>query len=182
MPFSVPEDCSIAIAAAKRALEGTNGTDGWNQMNLKKRLVMISTLTDLIERDRDHLKVLEAVDSGVPYTSNNVVSKQLELAAVSDVSEALSVMRFHLANASQVEFPNNGSCVLDPVGVIAAIISWKAPLSTLAEIMTPALIYGNTLVIKVSETSPLTALHVASLVTASGLPKGVVNFITGENL
>ena len=134
---------------------------------------------NLIERDRDHLKVLESLDTGLPYVANNMVSKQLDFAEVSDVSEAISVMRFHVANASQLESSDNSSCILDPVGVIAAIISWKAPLATLAEIMTPALIQGNTLVIKVSQTCPLTALHFASLTAAAGLPRGVVNFVTG---
>jgi succinate-semialdehyde dehydrogenase/glutarate-semialdehyde dehydrogenase len=80
----------------------------------------------------------------------------------------------------QIDPGKYGLIIKRPLGVVGAIVPWNFPVSLLGNKIGPALLAGNTMVVKPAETTPLTDLRVVSLFLEAGLPKGVLNVVTGQ--
>uniref|UniRef100_A0A8C4R848 Aldehyde dehydrogenase 2 family member, tandem duplicate 2 n=1 Tax=Eptatretus burgeri TaxID=7764 RepID=A0A8C4R848_EPTBU len=166
-------DVDRAVKAASRAfLPGSP----WRRMDASARSQLMLRLADLIERDGHYLASLETLDNGKPYTVSYAV----------DINMVLKCLRYYAGWADKIHgqtIPIDGSFMCytrrEPVGVCGQIIPWNFPLLMLAWKLGPALAAGNTVVLKVAEQTPLTALHVASLIKEAGFPPGVVNVLTG---
>ncbi|VDN53311.1 unnamed protein product [Dracunculus medinensis] len=137
---------------------------------------LLYKLADLIERDRILLASLETLDNGKPYT----------MAYTADLSLSIKCLRHYAGWADKIHgktLPIAGDyfCYTrhEPFGVIGQIIPWNFPLLMLTWKLGPALSVGNTVVLKPAEQTPLTALHVASLIVEAGFPEGVVNIVPG---
>jgi aldehyde dehydrogenase (NAD+) len=175
VPLGRPGDAEAAIAAARRAFD----TGPWPQMTPAQRGVVIKRLGELMEAHRD-----EFVDYGV----FEVGTARMQAAAVhhSRPMDAFYDLLEKGARSLDVALPQLGGAVpteqlvtREPHGVVALITPWNCPqLSNLWKV-TPALLTGNTVVLKPSPEAPSAALAMGRLGLEAGLPPGVLNVVTG---
>ena len=165
-------DVDRAVAAARAAFD-----DGpWPRLKPRERAAVLLRWADLIEADRDTIAVLVSLEMGKPIRD----AWAIELRAL------LTTIRFYaeLADKEAGEIPAVGEDDLalvtrEPTGVVAAVVPWNFPLTLAGWKLGPALAVGCTVVLKPSELSPLSALHVASLAREAGMPPGVLNVVNG---
>jgi len=156
-----PVDVAAAVKAARAALPG------WSRLAGHERARWLYALARTVQKRERFLAVLETLDNGKPIRETR------------DIDVPLVARHFyHHAGWAEMladEFPGLG-----PVGVCGQIIPWNFPLLMLAWKIAPALAAGNTVVLKPAEYTPLTALAFAEICAEVGLPKGVVNIVTGD--
>jgi aminobutyraldehyde dehydrogenase len=160
-----------AVAAAEVA------GPGWAQTVPKDRAALLLRLADRIEADGPAFAKLESDNTGKPLAA----ALNDEIPAIADVFRffAAAARTQHGALAGEY-LPGFTSMIRrDPVGVVASIAPWNYPLMMAAWKLGPALAAGNTVVLKPSEQTPLTALKLAELL-AEIFPKGVVNIVCGR--
>ncbi len=158
------KDIDRAVRAARRAQEKV-----WGPMPGKERARYIYRLARiLLERARE-FACLETLDGGKPIRESRDV----------DVPLAAAHLFYHGGWADKLELAFPGAKP-GPIGVVGQVIPWNFPLLMAAWKLAPALACGNTVVLKPAETTPLTALHLAEVCQQAGLPKGVVNIVTGD--
>lgn len=166
------KDVDRAVVAAQKAYDTVWGTKtpGYERGKLLIRLA------ELIEENADELAHVETIDNG----------KTLRDSRGFDVVQAAAVFRYYGGWADKVEGKTievNPSkfayTVHEPIGAVGCIIPWNFPLLMLSWKLGPALATGNTVVLKPSELTPLTALRVCSLINEAGFPPGVVNIVNG---
>ncbi|MCL4675920.1 MAG: aldehyde dehydrogenase family protein, partial [Pararhodobacter sp.] len=155
------EDVEQAVKAARKAAKG------WAALSGHDRARHLYALARLMQKRERLFAVLESMDNGKPIRESR------------DIDVPLAVRHFyHHAGWAELladEFPDHR-----PHGVCGQIIPWNFPLLMLAWKLAPALAAGNTVVLKPAEQTPLTALLFAELCIEAGLPKGVVNIVTGD--
>ena len=161
-----------AVAAAKRTYkEGV-----WADLSIGERQAVITKLADLVEENAETFALYESLDVGKP----------ISYALYDDVlSRTVSGLRSCVADINKLL----GSCGNDagsliyqsraPIGVVASIAGWNYPLTLAAGKIGPALITGNSIVLKPSEFTSLSAGLLAELATQAGVPAGVVNIVHG---
>jgi aldehyde dehydrogenase (NAD+) len=166
-------DVNKAVEAASEAFKLGSP---WRRMDASQRGRLMNKLADLMERDHALLASLESLDNGKPYA----------VAYAADVPLSIACLRYYAGWADKNQgrtVPINGDyfCYTrkEAVGVVGQIIPWNFPLLMQAWKFGPALAMGNTIVMKVAEQTPLSALHVAALTKEAGFPDGVVNVIPG---
>lgn len=172
LPACGEEDVESAVAAARTAFE--RGV--WADLAPAQRKAVLLRWADLIERDREHLALIESLDTGKPIRDTLAI----------DVGSSLNSLRW-IAEASDKLYdeiaPNRGHALAmirrAPLGVIAAIVPWNFPLNTAIIKVTPALAAGNSVILKPSELTSLSALHIAGLALEAGMPPGVFSVLTG---
>ncbi|KAI9679551.1 MAG: aldehyde dehydrogenase (NAD(P)(+)) ald5 [Caeruleum heppii] len=164
------KDVDVAVAAARKAFEGE-----WRQVTPEQRGRYLVKLSDLIEKNLDHIAAIESLDNG----------KALSLAKV-DVGMAASCLRYYGGWADKIEgktIDTNPETFnytrQEPIGVCAQIIPWNFPLLMWAWKIGPAIATGNVVVLKSAEQTPLSALFAAKLIKEAGFPPGVINIISG---
>lgn len=130
----------------------------------------------MIEANAEDLATLESLDNGKPR----------HVALTADLPLTIGCYRYYAGWADKIQgktIPINGDyfCYTrhEPVGVVGQIIPWNFPLLMQAWKLGPALACGNTVVLKVAEQTPLTALRVGQLILEAGFPEGVVNILPG---
>uniref|UniRef100_A0A3Q1IBI9 Aldehyde dehydrogenase domain-containing protein n=1 Tax=Anabas testudineus TaxID=64144 RepID=A0A3Q1IBI9_ANATE len=166
------EDVDKAVEAARAAAQ--RGSP-WRRMDASSRGRMLHQLADLMERDRLLLATLETLDTGKPFLQSFFI----------DLDGSIKTLRYYAGWADKIQgksLPVGDFVCLtkhEPVGVCGAIIPWNFPLLMLTWKLAPALSCGNTVVIKPAEQTPLTALHIGSLIKEVGFPPGVVNIVPG---
>ncbi|WP_263141332.1 gamma-aminobutyraldehyde dehydrogenase [Pseudomonas sp. RIT-PI-AD] len=171
----IAEASGAQVDAAVQAAE--TAFDGWSQTPPKDRAQRLLGLADLIEANADTLARLEADNCGKPYA--NVLND--EIPAVADVFRFFAGASRCLSGSAAGEYlPGHTSMIRrDAIGVVASIAPWNYPLMMAAWKLAPALAAGNTVVLKPSEQTPLTALKLAEL-AAPQLPAGVLNVVFGR--
>ncbi|KIW76448.1 hypothetical protein Z517_11194 [Fonsecaea pedrosoi CBS 271.37] len=161
-------DVDLAVSAAEAAFPA------WSALGGFQRAAYFYKLADLVEQSNSKLALIEASSMGRPvgtYTEGLASARFLRYMA----GKATDVQ-----GTSSTQTPGFLNLTLrEPYGVCAAITPWNAPVTMLMFKMAPALIAGNTLVVKSSEKAPLTSLYVASLARAAGFPPGVLNVLSG---
>ena len=165
------EQIAAAVAAASKAF------DSWSATVPKDRAALLLKVADHIEAEGEEYARLESLNCGKPYAA--VLGD--EIPAVADVFRffAGAVRAQHGALAGEYTPGFTSMVRRDPVGVVASIAPWNYPLMMAAWKLSPALAAGNTVVIKPSEQTPLTALKLATKL-AEIFPPGVVNVIYGR--
>ena len=167
-----PEDTDEAIAAAHKAFhEGP-----WPQTPSRERGDLLLRLADLLERDTDAIARMESLDTG----------KRLVESAY-DVADIVSVFRHygHVASEEAGRIIDTGNpdvvsrIVHEPIGVCGLITPWNYPLLQVSWKVAPCLAAGNTFVLKPSELTPHSAIHLMKLLEEAGLPAGVGNLVLG---
>jgi acyl-CoA reductase-like NAD-dependent aldehyde dehydrogenase len=165
-------DVDLAIASASRALK-----DGrWSKLPALQRKNILLRFASLIEQHVEELALLECLDVGKP------ISDALNL----DVGLAVNMIRFNagaldtLTGKTYCSDERNLSYQLRrPVGVVAGIVGWNFPIVLAASKIGPALAAGNSLVLKPSEFTSLSASRLAELAVEAGVPEGVFNVVHG---
>ncbi|KAK0389347.1 hypothetical protein NLU13_2922 [Sarocladium strictum] len=162
-------DANAAVAAAKAAFPA------WSALGPKERAKYFKKLATLIVEARHELAYLEAISMGRP------VSGYFDAFAAADSFNHYAEAGMLALGTSSLNTPGYMNFTLrQPYGVAAAIIPWNVPVLFLALKTAPALITGNTVVLKSSEKAPLTSAKVAHLIQEAGFPPGVFNIITGH--
>ena len=154
-------DIHAAVKAARGALKG------WQALTGHQRAKYLYALARQVQKHSRRLAVLETMDNGKPIRESRDI----------DIPLVARHFYYHAGWAQLVEreFPGYEAC-----GVVGQIIPWNFPLLMLAWKIAPALAAGNTVVLKPAEYTPLTALAFAEICSELGLPKGVVNIVTGD--
>ncbi len=160
-----------AVAAAEAAFPG------WARTPPKERATLLLRIADRIEAEAAAYAGLESRNTGKPLAA----ALNDEMPSIADVFRYFAgVCRAPQGLAAGEYLPGHTSLIRrDPVGVVASIAPWNYPLMMVAWKIAPAIAAGNTLVLKPSEQTPLTALKLAALL-AEVLPPGVVNIICGR--
>ncbi|MGC6768445.1 aldehyde dehydrogenase [Enterococcus sp. LJL51] len=165
------EDVDKAITAAKRAKDGE-----WKKMPMRERSKILRKVGDLILERLDELAMLETLDTGKP----------LWLSKTLDIPRAAHNFHFfadYMTTIGQESYQQDEVAlhyaVRKPVGVVGLINPWNLPLLLMTWKLAPALAAGNTVVMKPSEVTPMTATVIAEICTDAGIPKGVVNLVHG---
>ncbi len=171
VPEASFEQVNRAVNGAQRAFAQ------WSRTTPAQRSNLLLRLADLVERHAEEFAALESLNCGKPYLA--VLSD--ELPAVVDC------FRFFAGAARCLQGPLAGEYLeghtsmirRDPIGVVGSIAPWNYPLMMAAWKMAPVLAAGNTVVLKPSEQTPLTALRLAELASEI-FPRGVINVICGR--
>src|SRR6187455_63953 len=165
------EQIVAAVGAASKAFAG------WAATVPKDRATLLLKLADRIEAEGADFAALESQNCGKPLSA----ALNDEIPAIADVFRffAGAARTMHGALAGEY-LPGFTSMIRrDPIGVVASIAPWNYPLMMAAWKMGPALAAGNTVVLKPSEQTPLTALKLGELL-AELFPAGVVNIVCGR--
>jgi aminobutyraldehyde dehydrogenase len=171
----VPEATAAQVDAAVASAETAGAA--WARTVPKDRAALLLRLADRIEADGQQFAKLESDNTGKPLAA----ALNDEIPAIADVFRffAGAARTGHGALAGEY-LPGYTSMIRrDPVGVVASIAPWNYPLMMAAWKLGPALAAGNTVVLKPSEQTPLTALKLAENL-AEIFPKGVVNVVCGR--
>ena len=171
VPEASFEQVNRAVNGAQRAFAQ------WSRTTPASRSNLLLRLADLVERHAEEFAALESLNCGKPYLA--VLND--ELPAVVDC------FRFFAGAARCLQGPLAGEYIeghtsmirRDPIGVVGSIAPWNYPLMMAAWKMAPVLAAGNTVVLKPSEQTPLTALRLAELASEI-FPRGVINVICGR--
>jgi aminobutyraldehyde dehydrogenase len=160
-----------AVASAEAAFEG------WSQTPPKERSAALLKLADRIEAEGQALAQLESSNTGKPLHA--VIND--EIPTIADVFRyfAGAARAQHGLAAGEYAAGFTSMIRRDPVGVVGSIAPWNYPLMMAAWKLAPAIAAGNTVVLKPSEQTPLTALHLAPIL-AEIFPPGVVNIVCGR--
>jgi len=169
VPRGTPEDVESAVGSAKEAFES------WRRMGANERTSLLHEVAAKVRAHNDEIVRLLTMEEGKPLSEN-----QEELEWVANTFDYYAELSRH--DRGRVIPPGEPSqfnfILKEPFGVAACIVPWNYPLLLMAWKVAPALAAGNTVVIKPSEMTPLTALYLAEH-CFDGLPAGVVNVVTG---
>ncbi len=165
-------DVDAAVAAARRAFD----TGGWADLNPRERKRILLRWAGLMREHRDELSVLETLDAGKPIGDTCSVDIPGAAYCVEWFAEAIDKTGGEVVPADRHLV---GLVTREPLGVVAAVVPWNFPLLMASWKFGPALAAGNSVVLKPSEKSPLTALRVAGLALEAGIPAGVFNVVPG---
>jgi aldehyde dehydrogenase (NAD+) len=164
-------DIDAAVAAARAAFEGP-----WGHMRASERGRLLLRWAELIRDHQDSLVELESLDSGKPISA---IRRQ-------DLPAVLDTLTYYAGWADKINgqvIPARPDAltytVREPIGVVGAIVPWNFPLMIGMWKLAPALACGCTVVLKPAELTSLTALRIAELALAAGIPPGVLNVVPG---
>ncbi|MET9534445.1 aldehyde dehydrogenase family protein [Streptomyces sp. NPDC006649] len=172
------EDADAAVLAAHTAFAGGRGD--WPGTPVAERAALLRRVAGLLQRDREEIALIESRDTGKTLEEGRV--------DVDDVTNAFRYFADLVMNESGGRVVDAGSpdvhsvVVHEPVGVCALITPWNYPLLQASWKIAPALAAGNTFVVKPSEVTPLSTVHLVKLLTEAGLPAGVANIVTGPGV
>ncbi len=172
---SVPEandqDVDFAVQSAQKAFDSS-----WSKLHPRERAKYLRLIANELRENAEHLGKIETIDTGKLFretkTQANYIAEYYDyFAGLADKVEGTVIP------IDKEDMQVTTTRV--PIGVVAAIIPWNSQMLLTAVKLAPALAMGNTVVIKASELAPVTLLEFAKLIEKTGIPKGVVNIITG---
>ena len=167
------EDADVAVADARATFE----SGVWSRLAPVKRKAAMLRWANLIDAHADELALLETLDMGKPISDARAVDIPAAARAIRWSAEALDKIYDQVAATAHDEL---GLVTREPIGVVAAIVPWNFPLLMACWKLGPAIGSGNSVILKPSEKSPLTAIRVAALALEAGIPAGVLNVLPGH--
>ena len=169
VPGGSKEDVNAAVEAADAAY------GAWSEKIARDRGLILYRAAELIRRDHKDLAHLLTREQGKPIREST-----------DEVRGCANILEYYASIAGMpagetVVLGKAGDCLVTrvPLGVCAAIIPWNMPVIIMGWKVGPALLAGNTLVLKPASATPLTNLKIAGLMQEAGLPAGVLNVVTG---
>src|SRR3954465_6857509 len=170
-PSSAREDVDLAVEAAAAALPA------WSRGPSANRAAVLSAAANLIEERAEAVARDMAREMGKPLREARM-----------EAGRAAQILRYSAGEAfrpvgelfQQAVTGGPVYTVHRPVGVVGLITPWNFPAAIPVWKLAPALIYGNTIVLKLAQDSPLTGLHIARALDDAGLPAGVLNLAIGR--
>ena len=166
VPAGGSKDIDAAVAAARAALEG------WRETPAGKRAEYLDKISAGLKARADELAKIIAQEVGMPLKLAGRIQAGLPIANFANYAKILREYSFE-------QKVGNSIVVREPVGVVGAITPWNYPLHQIALKVAPALAAGCTVVLKPSEVAPFNAFVLAEVAEAAGLPRGVLNIVTG---
>ena len=171
VPEASAKDVDKAVRSAQKAFEGE-----WPKLFPKERAKYLKAIANQLRENAELLGKIETIDTGKLFretkTQANYIAEYYDyFAGLADKVEG-TVLPIDKPDMQVIT-------TRIPIGVIAAIIPWNSQMLLTAVKLAPALAMGNTVVIKSSELAPATMFEFAKLIEKTGIPKGVVNVITG---
>jgi aldehyde dehydrogenase (NAD+)/betaine-aldehyde dehydrogenase len=171
VPQASAKDVDKAVRSAQKAFEGE-----WPKLFPRERAKYLRAIANQLRENAEHLGKIETIDTGKLYketkTQANYIAEYYDYyAGLADKVEG-TVLPIDKNNMQVIT-------TRVPIGVVAAIIPWNSQMLLTAVKLAPALAMGNTIVIKSSELAPATLFELAKLIEKTGIPKGVVNIISG---
>ena len=166
------EDVNRAVASAKKVFDA--GT--WRDMNPRDKKIIMLRWAQLLGEHREELAFLEAIDTGRPISDALSVDAPNSTRVIQWYAETIDKTYDEIAPA-----PRNALAMItrEPLGVIGAVVPWNYPMMITSWKLGPAIAMGNSIVVKPAENSSLSALKMAELAVAAGLPEGVFNVVPG---
>jgi succinate-semialdehyde dehydrogenase/glutarate-semialdehyde dehydrogenase len=170
-PRGTAEDAREAIDAAYDAFAV------WSEWTQAKRAEVLRRTVDLVRLHEKELATLLTKEQGKPLRE-----AMLEIRRYAHTLEYYAGLGKNIRGGyiPQIDENKYGLIIKRPLGVVGAIVPWNFPVSLMGNKIGPALLAGNTMVIKPAETTPLTDLRVVGLFLEAGLPKGALNVVTGQ--
>ncbi|MFM0291672.1 MULTISPECIES: aldehyde dehydrogenase [Paraburkholderia] len=165
-------DVDAAVAAARRAFD----SGVWSGLNPRQRKAVLLRWAASIREHMDELALLETLDAGKPIADTTSVDVPGAAYCVEWFAEAIDKVGGEVAPADHHLV---GLVTREPIGVVAAVVPWNFPILMASWKFGPALAAGNSVVLKPSEKSPLTAIRLAQLALEAGIPAGVFNVVPG---
>ena len=171
VPEADEKDVDKAVQSAQSAFE-----NNWSKLHPRERAKYLRLIGEQLRANAEHLGKIETIDTGKLYretkTQANYIAEYYDyFAGLADKVEGTVV---------PIDKPDmQVTTTRIPIGVVAAIIPWNSQMLLTAVKLAPALAMGNTVVIKASELAPVTLLEFGKLIEKAGIPKGVINIITG---
>ncbi|RAS26479.1 aldehyde dehydrogenase [Paraburkholderia bryophila] len=165
-------DVDAAVAAARRAFD----SGVWSGLNPRKRKAILLRWAASIREHMDELALLETLDAGKPIADTTSVDVPGAAYCVEWFAEAIDKVGGEVAPADHHLV---GLVTREAIGVVAAVVPWNFPILMASWKFGPALAAGNSVVLKPSEKSPLTAIRLAQLALDAGIPAGVFNVVPG---
>jgi len=171
VPEASTKDTDKAVEAAHNAFEGE-----WSKLFPRDRAKFLRAIAEQLRNNAENLGKIETIDTGKLFRETKTQATYIAeyydyFAGLADKVEG-TVLPIDKPNMQVIT-------TRVPIGVVAAIVPWNSQMLLTAVKLAPALAMGNTVVIKASELGPATLLEFAKLVEKTGIPKGVVNVITG---
>lgn len=165
-------DVDRAVKAARTAFE-----DGrWSRLAPRERKRLMLALAEVMRKHAEELALLETLDVGKPIRDAHLIDIPMAIEAIAWYAEAADKLYDQVA-------PTGHDVVAmvtrEPMGVVGVVLPWNFPLMLACWKIGPALVAGNTVVIKPAEQSPLTAIRLAELALEAGIPPGVINVVPG---
>ncbi len=165
------DDVALAVDAAKRAYPG------WRATPMVQRGNILFKAANLLEARLDEVAQAMTREEGKTLVE-----------ARGETARGVAILRYYAGEASQPEgevyptaLPNRMLYTRrEPIGVVGMITPWNFPIAIPVWKIAPALVYGNTIVFKPAEITPLTAWHIVDVLREAGLPRGVINFVNGK--
>ena len=171
VPAGTPEQVNAAVMAAERA------QPDWARLPAIQRAKCLREIAEAIRRNKPHLAQIISREQGkiLPLA-------EIEVDFSADYVDYMAEFaRRYQGEIIQSDRPGENILLYKaPIGVVAGILPWNFPFFLIVRKMAPALVTGNTIVIKPSEETPNNACEFAKLIAESSLPKGVFNLVTGD--
>lgn len=166
------EDVNFAVECAKKAFE-----DGvWSECTLQKRKEIMLKLARLMEENREELARLDTYETGRAYKNYLYDSIPKAIEAIRYFAEAVDKLYDSAMNPGNNEL---GLVMREPLGVVCGITPWNDPMVVAAWKFAPALLMGNSIIMKPAEQSGLSLIRTAALTKEAGIPDGVFQVVTG---
>jgi 4-guanidinobutyraldehyde dehydrogenase/NAD-dependent aldehyde dehydrogenase len=165
-------DVDRAVANARKVFD----QGSWSRLAPRQRKQTLLRFADLIRKNAEELALLESLDMGKPVSDALAVDMSAAATCIQWFAEAVDKIYDQVAPTGDAAL---ALITREPVGVVAAIVPWNFPLLMASWKLGPALAAGNSVVLKPSEKSPLTAIRAAELALEAGIPAGVLNVLPG---
>lgn len=167
VPASTEEDVNMAVCSAKEAFQG------WRETSLDERIHLLEKLLKELEASTDQMAEVISLELGCPF----------KFAKNTHVIPYLKDLEHYLALVKDYKFEESkGDYIIrrEAFGVVAALTPWNYPLGQILKKLSPALLTGNTFVLKPSKQTPLVAYKLTEAIDRVGFPKGVFNLTPGR--
>jgi succinate-semialdehyde dehydrogenase/glutarate-semialdehyde dehydrogenase len=170
VPAGSAADVAEAVTAAGEAFES------WRKKGMRERGMVLFHAAEKVREQHKDLARLLTLEQGKPLRE-----------AIDEVRGYANILEYYAGISAQpagetvrLGIAGDALVVREPVGVCGAIIPWNMPVLIMGWKTGPALLAGNTLVLKPASTTPLTNLRLAAILDSAGLPPGVLNVVTGR--
>lgn len=168
------KDVDLAIGSARNAFDKGE----WPRLSLDERKSFLLKISQGILEKAGELANLETLNTGKPIKESTF----MDIPSAAKIFEyiANNFQRYLTEESPEVSAEAQVKLVREPIGVVVLIVPWNYPLLIASWKLASALASGNTVVLKPSSLTPLTAMELGSIISKAGVPKGVVNIVNGS--
>ncbi len=171
--FAQQDDIDIAVSKAKDVFNKGH----WSKLSPGERKKILLKFATLLERDRLELSLLDTIDMG--KTINDTYNADLPT-SIDNIEWYAEIIDKLFDDISPSSKDYMGLITKEPIGVVAAIVPWNYPLWMAIWKIAPALITGNSVILKPAEQSPMSAIKIGALLSEAGIPDGVFSVLPGD--